>query len=249
MVRNCCLAVCGVLVASVVGLHTAHSQDLAMSAAPAFSGGVFVTPVPGVQFSALAEQEMTQELKGGDPFQRKTTALIARDFRGRIHNESHEALPISSTRQPELLSIHIYDPDTRVSILLNVHRHIARQSTLPTPPETAPPSDWAQQESGKNPANVQFEDLGTYTMEGIEVHGYRRTMTLNTKASGTGQPIGITDEYWYSEELHLNMLTSHSDPRTGRLTIRVSHLDRNEPSPDLFEVPSGYKLVDVTPPE
>jgi len=222
-----------------------------MSAAPAFSGGVFITPVPGVPFSAMAEQEMTQVLKDGTSFRRKTAAFIARDFQGRIHNESHEVLPISATRQPTLLSIHIYDPNTRLNTFLDTRTHIARQATLPSPPPTAPPSDWAQRESGENSSspNAQFVDLGINALDGIEVHGYRRTMTLSTKASGTDQSVVITDEYWYSEELHLNMLASHSDPRTGRLTVSVTHLNRNEPAADLFEVPSGYKLVDTTPPE
>jgi hypothetical protein len=251
MVRRGCLVVCGVLFSFVLSLRVAQPQDTAMSAAPAFSGGVFITPVPGVPFSAIAEQEMTQVLKDGTSFQRKTAAFIARDFQGRIHNESHEVLPISSTRRPALLSIHIYDPNTRLNTFLNVRTHIARQATLPGPPVASPPSDWAQRESGENPSspNAQFEDLGAKALYGIEVHGYRRTMTLSTKASGTDQPVVITDEYWYSEELHLNMLASHSDPRTGNLTVSVTQLNRNEPAADFFEVPSGYKLVDTTPPE
>jgi len=222
-----------------------------MSAAPAFNGGVFVTPVPGVPFSALAEQEMTQILKDGTSFQRKTSALIARDVQGRIHNESREVLPISSSRQPMLLRIHIYDPYTRLNTFLDVHTHIARQSTLPAPAVMAPPSNWAQRESGESPAspNQQFEDLGVNQLDGIEVHGYRRAVTLSTKTSGTGQPIVITDEYWYSEELRINLLAKRSDPRTGKLTIAVTHLNREEPSADLFQVPPEYKVVDVTPPE
>jgi len=247
------VTVCVVLVSSVLILRPAFSQDVAMSTAPAFRGGVFVTPVPGVPFSAIVEQEMTQVLKDGTSFQRKTTAFIARDVQGRIHNESHEVLPISSSRQPALLGIHIYDPYTRLNTFLDVHTHIARQSTLPTPSAMMPPSDWAQREAGAGGTlaspNVQFEDLGINTLDGIEVHGYRRMATLSTKASGTGQPVVVTDEYWYSEELRINLVEKHSDPRTGKLTITVTHLNRDEPSADWFQVPPGYKLVDVTPPE
>ena len=222
-----------------------------MVAAPALNGGIFVTPVPGVPFSGFAEQEMIQLLKDGTSFQRRTAAFIARDFQGRIHNESREVLPVSSTREPALLSIHIYDPNTHLNTYLNPSAHIARQSTLSSPPHTAPPSNWAQRESGENPSNTsaQFDDLGANTLDGFVVHGYHRTMTLSSKASGTGEPAAITDEYWYSEELHLNLLASHDDPRTGKLTVTVTHINRNEPSADLFQIPSGYKLVDMTPPE
>ena len=251
MIRNYGLVICEFLMFSILGLHFAHSQDPAMVATPAFNGGVFVTPVPGVPFSGFAEQEMIQTLRDGTSFQRKTAAFIARDFQGRIHNESREVLPVSSTGEPALLSIHIYDPNTHLNTFLNPSAHIARQSTLSNPPQTAPPSSWAQRESGENPSNpnAQYEDLGTNTLDGIVVHGYRRTMTLSSEASGTGEPVAITDEYWYSEELHLNLVASHGDPRTGKLTAKVTRINRNEPSADLFQIPSGYKLVDVTPPE
>jgi len=251
MVRNHCLIVWGALVLSVVGLHAAYSQDAAMSTAPGFGGGVFVTPVPSVPFSAVVQQEMVQILKDGTSFQRKTTAVIARDVQGRIHNESREVLPISSSRQPMLLRIHIYDPYTRLNTFLDVHTHIARQSILSAPAAMVPPSNWAQRETGESRAspNEQFEDLGINELTGIEVHGYQRTVTLSNKTSGTGQSVVIIDEYWYSDELRINMLAKHSDPRTGKLTVTVTDLNRNEPSADLFQVPPDYKLVDVTPPE
>ncbi|MGC2331876.1 MAG: hypothetical protein WA581_10510 [Candidatus Acidiferrales bacterium] len=240
-----------ILLSSILSLPMARSQDRAMSSAPAFSAGVFVTPVGGLSFSAVVEQKMTQTLKDGTTFKRRTTAFIARDFRGRIHNESREVLSITSTREPALLSIHIYDPDTRLNTFLNPHTHIARQSTLPNPPATAPPLDWAQQKSANDhpSANVRLGDLGTDDLDGIEVHGYRRAMTLSTKVSGTDQPVVIIDEYWYSDELHLNMSAKHSDPRSGELTITLTELNRNEPAADLFEIPANYKIVDVTPPE
>jgi len=222
-----------------------------MSSSPAFGGGVFVTPVAGAPFSAVAVQEMKQALKDRTSFERKTAALIARDSQGRIHNESHEVLPITSTQEPALLSVHIYDPDTRLNTYLNPYTHVARQRTLPGPPATAPPSNWAQQGSGNHPPtpNVREEDLGSSVLGGIDVHGYRRTLTLTAKASGTGQPVMITDEYWYSEQLHINLLAKHSDPRTGELTVTVTQLNPNEPAVELFEVPPGYKVVDMTPPE
>jgi len=233
------------------GLPVAKAQDAAMSSPPAFGGGVFVTPIPGAPFSAVAEQEMAQLLKDGTWFKRKTSALIARDSQGRIHNESHEVIPTSSAQDPVLFSTHIYDPNTRLNTFLNPHTHIARQRTLTHPPSTEPPSNWAQQESDTHPPNpnIREEDLGPGSLDGIDVHGYRRTITISEKASGTGRPVMVTDEYWYSEELRINILTKHNDPRTGELTVTVTRLNRDEPDAELFEIPSDYKLVDMTPPE
>jgi hypothetical protein len=41
----------------------------------------------------------------------------------------------------------------------------------------------------------------------------------------------------------------HSDPRTGNQTVTLTDLKREEPAPEFFEVPDGYKIVDMTPPE
>jgi hypothetical protein len=45
------------------------------------------------------------------------------------------------------------------------------------------------------------------------------------------------------------MLTKHNDPRTGKLTVTVTQVNRDEPVVDLFAVPPDYKVVDMTPPE
>jgi hypothetical protein len=45
------------------------------------------------------------------------------------------------------------------------------------------------------------------------------------------------------------MLVKHDDPRTGQQTVTVTHVDRNEPNPAMFQIPADYKVVDETPPE
>jgi hypothetical protein len=43
------------------------------------------------------------------------------------------------------------------------------------------------------------------------------------------------------------MLVKHNDPRTGEQTVTVTHVNRAEPDQTMFQVPSGYKIVDETP--
>jgi hypothetical protein len=95
--------------------------------------------------------------------------------------------------------------------------------------------------------NVQLEDLGTQTMEGFYVHGYRRTNTYDAHTTGTGRSIVVVDEYWYAEDIRLNLLEKHNDPRKGDFTTTVTQVNRTEPAAELFVVPAGYKVVDVTP--
>lgn len=222
----------------------------AMGALP-FARRIFVTPIPGAPFSATEEVSITSAAANGGAFQRRSFALIARDSGGRIHNESRVNVPLTSTRDPWLISFMVYDPNRQMSAFMNPYTHIAREITFTRAAGPAPPNNWAQHESPSTLAadpNVRLDDLGTSLMEGLEVHGYRRTVTIPSKISGTPQPVIITDEYWYSEELHINMLEKHADPRTGELTVRLTKLIRVEPPPDLFNVPLDYKVVDITPP-
>lgn len=222
-----------------------------MSSAPAFNGGVFVTPVPGAPFSAEAEQFMVQVLKDGSLFQRETAALIARDSQGRIRNERHEVLPASANRKPVVFSVHIYDPETRLNTFLNPDTHVATQRVLPNPPSTEPPSNgWFHLAGSRTPnPNLQVQDLGASVVDGIDVNGYRRTLTVPANGSGTDRPVVVTDEIWYSEQLHINIVAKHNDPRTGSLTLTVSQINVNEPDVELFAIPPEYKLVDITPPD
>jgi len=197
------------------GLRFASAQTVITWNDPTFNGGVFVTPVPGVPFSGRVDQVITQVLGDGSSFQRKTMAVIARDSRGRIHNEIRSILPASNSHEPTLRVIHLYDPDTHADLLVNLMTRIAQQRVFSFPPSTAPPSNWAQQEpAGRRlPPNIREEDLGADVIDGFSVHGYRRTITIPANASGIDRPINIVDEYWFSEELHLDLVLKHSDVR------------------------------------
>lgn len=239
-----------VTISLAAGLSTAAAQTVISWNDPTSNGGVFVTPVPGVPFSGRVDQVITQVLGDGSSYQRKTMAIIARDSRGRIHNEIRTILPVSNSHEPTLRVIHIYDPDTRADLLLNGMTRIAQQRVFSFPPHTAPPSNWAQQEpAGRRlPPNIREEDLGADVIEGFSVHGYRRTTTIPSNASGIDRPVNVVDEYWYSEDLHLDLVLKHSDPRSGALATKVTDLNVNEPAVEMFEVPPEFKLVDLTPP-
>jgi hypothetical protein len=201
--------------------------------------GVFVTPVPNVPFTATVEVESSQALPDGSTEQKKTFNNIARDSAGRIYNERRTLVPASFDGSPRVVSMHLYDPQNRMSTFMDPSTHIARESVLPKP-EVDPARQVAN-------SSAQGEDLGSDTMENVEVHGTRKSKTIPAQFSGTGQSIVVTDEYWYSDDLHLNMLVKHNDPRTGEQTVTVTHVNRAEPDQAMFQVPSGYKIVDETP--
>jgi hypothetical protein len=115
-------------------------------------------------------------------------------------------------------------------------RNIATKLKTPEPPSLrfaapdgqAPPNEFAKE-----------EDLGTREIEGVSAHGIRQTQII--PADSGGKEIVVTDEYWYSADLRINLLIKHNDPRSGTKTITVNEITRTEPDPAFFEVPEGYK--------
>jgi len=89
------------------------------------------------------------------------------------------------------------------------------------------------------------ESLGTQTMEGVRAQGERQTRTIEAGSIGNDRPIQIVSERWYSPDLQVEVMTRHSDPRTGEEITRLVDINRAEPDPSLFQVPAGYQLVEA----
>ena len=239
-----------VILVSMIGgsrLHRAFARiaiGLLTSVATAQTRGVFVTPIPNVPLMAVVNTESSRILPNGTTLNQKTLSAIARDEHGRIFNEKRALVPTSETAPPPILVIHIYDPQTRTNTFIDPQGQVAWQNTLRRPPATVPPEVGSIPLTGNSPASpyVKEQDLGTRRMEGVDVHGIRDTQTIPAEASG-GKDISVVDEYWYSEDLRLNMLVIHKDPRTGEQTTTVTQVSRSEPDPAIFEIPAGYKVT------
>jgi len=202
---------------------------------------IFVTPVPGAPFSGIVNVERSVIQRDGSVVSLKTMREIGRDSRGRIHNESKALLPIANATTPTLLRIHLYDPQTRTSTMLDPQQRTFWTSTVNRPPSTVPPELLDASPAGDNLPSNEFakkEDLGVQDIDGVPVHGVRETQTIAAEKA-----IVVTDEYWYSDELRMNLVIKHSDPRTGTVTMTVHESTHTEPSPTFFEIPDGYKTA------
>jgi hypothetical protein len=96
---------------------------------------------------------------------------------------------------------------------------------------------------GPNAKNSKTESLGKRNIEGVEAEGTRSTFTIPAGEIGNDLPIEIVSERWYSPELQTVVMTRYADPRDGETVYRLSNLRRGEPSRQLFEVPSDYKVI------
>jgi hypothetical protein len=88
------------------------------------------------------------------------------------------------------------------------------------------------------------ESLGTQIMEGVGAQGERQTSTIEAGAIGNDRPIQIVSERWYSPDLQVEIMTRHSDPRSGEEMTRLININRAEPDATLFQVPAGYQIVE-----
>jgi hypothetical protein len=212
---------------------------VAILSTPSSSQSFFMTPIPNAPFSGVINIERTVVRKDGSVTQLKATRQVARDTRGRIHNELQALVPVSSTDPPELLFIHLYDPESRISTEIDVRNRTFWIRTMDHPPSTEPPTIRFAAPDGNAPPNefTKQEDLGIHEIAGVPAHGMRQTQTITDE---TGKEVVITDEYWYSQDLRINLMIKHSDPRRGATTMTVVQVRRTEPDPALFEVPEGY---------
>jgi hypothetical protein len=215
---------------------------LAPSRASAQRGqDIFVTPIPNAPFSALIQVQRSF-VQSGSITAFKTMREIGRDSQGRIYNESRMLVPLAFTGTPQLIGVHLYDPQTRISTRLDPRTHIFWAGTVSRPPATIPPALLYASPTGTNLPQNQFakeEDLGVHEIDGLSAHGVRETQTI--PADSNGKEILVTDEYWYSEDLRINLIIRHTDPRTGNTTMTVTNVVRADPDPARFRIPDGYK--------
>jgi hypothetical protein len=86
------------------------------------------------------------------------------------------------------------------------------------------------------------EQLSPKTIEGVFANGTRTTHTIPAGQIGNQLPIQVVDEVWYSPDLQMNVMTRHSDPRTGEVVYQLKNISRGEPDASLFQVPPDYKI-------
>jgi hypothetical protein len=208
---------------------------------PCASGqSFFMTPISNAPFSGVINIERTVVHKDGSVTQFKAPREVARDTRGRIHNELRALIPVSSTKTPELLFIHLYDPQSRISTEIDVRKRTFSTRTMNHPPSTEPPTIRFAAPEGNAPPNefTKQEDLGIHEIAGAAAHGIRETQTVTDE--NDDKEVVITDEYWYSQDLRINLMIKHSDPRKETTTMTVGQVTRTEPDPAFFEIPEGY---------
>ena len=103
-----------------------------------------------------------------------------------------------------------------------------------------------EQKSEAPRPQISQEALGTKTIDGIVVDGFRTTTVYPIGSANNDAPFSTTVEAWRSQELNLVLLMTNDDPRTGVITSKIVNLNTQEPDAALFVPPTDYTIVDET---
>jgi len=224
-----------------------------------------VPAIAGAPFTADATTEFTQLLSDGNRIERRFTTSLARDGRGRTRSEQDVAMlgPLvvlekgvnwktrpganawQSDKPPRFTVIN--DPVDGVTYTLDERSKEARRG----PSKTATVQVEIQKLNDKLLAvrggadEVRVESLGTRQIEGVSAEGTRLTSTIPAGQIGNLNPINLVTERWFSRELQMAVLITRRDPRSGDTVYRLTAIVRAEPPPDLFTVPSDYRVVEM----
>jgi len=195
----------------------------------------------GRPFTATEVTTLTQTLSEGTKITRTAEDRIARDGNGRFYKEQH--LPWTHDARNPVYYVYIYDPMIKERIHLDPRRRLATQ----VPAEQMYTRDYKPNEdpairASRKGETVKTEKLGNQDIAGLYCWGRRTTRIVPQGAFGNDQPIEIVDEFWYSDELGLDVVRRHSDPRSGEQVSELHEVQRSEPAPEMFKVPQGYTI-------
>jgi hypothetical protein len=228
-----------------------QAQTQASSPALRWAGPPVVTDAP---YFADIISTYDQTLPSGERLHSEMRSRIYRDTQGRTRREIEQ---ISPTTGQKLVPVIISDPISNTVTILDprtMTAHIRdgsisappKQAVRSTPESVTPPpvTSSVAVEPAASTAEAKAEELGTQVIEGLAVKGTKITTPLDSAAGGDKQPRTLVTSTWVSEELHIEVLTEIEDVQENHRTIRLVNIVRTEPEAGLFEIPSGYAVVD-----
>jgi len=207
-----------------------------------------VPPKAGAPFTLTLETEWVKQLSDGGTTTLVNKRRIARDALGRVYQERWALVPKNDHRVQSIMSmIQIFDPlahtrydcflleETNTCELLTYTRSASNIYKPMSPPTGPLPGDQG---------SAIHEDLGKRFIAGVETEGTHDTLIYNPGVYGNDRKMTVENEFWWSAQMGLNLLSIKTDPRIGKQTFTVTELAEGDPDPSLFQLPAGFKVVD-----
>jgi hypothetical protein len=208
---------------------------------------IVVPPKPNSPFVTTLHTEWVRGSSDNGTITFVNNRRIARDSSGRIYQERWFLVPKNGSVDSQMNAIQISDPSehTLYTCLLLVSPKVCTLTTYS--PTTSTVYSVVGPPVGPLPNNAGYvtrEDLGHQTLLGVDTVGSREIVTYNPGVIGNDRKINLTREYWYAEQLGIDLLSKRSDPSFGDQIFTVTEINLSEPDVHLFDLPQGFKVVD-----
>jgi hypothetical protein len=222
--------------------------------------GMMGPTVKGAPYAADGVTETTQTLGDGTHINRQETYTIYRDAEGRVRRESGDDVWISD---PVAGVSYVLDMQRQTVRKMSLSRGLATTKMMADAQQVKVRAEMAaDQRALRNTAVVVRDDgpvffaggtmnaggegkpeaLGKQFMEGVEVEGTRTTIAIPQGQIGNDRALQIVSERWESPELHVTVMSKHTDPMMGDSTERLTNIRRGEPDAALFQAPAGWAV-------
>ena len=248
----------------------ADMKKMVAERATAFAvGGAVMGPtVKGAPYSGVEITESTQVLGDGNRIHNESQTMVYRDGEGRVRRETPDEVTIWD---PVAKTSYLLDPKAQTARRIPLGKAVysftagkpgpgttqvmeGRGGFVVTSSDAPPAAAGAKMVvhaavAGRGGLAYGFQtgepqSLGQQAIEGVKADGTRLTNTIPAGAIGNDREIQTTSENWYSTELQTLIKSTHSDPRTGDETFRLTNTSRVEPAAYLFQIPAGYEVTD-----
>jgi len=227
---------------------TVQQYDVADGGVRETLESIVIPPKAQAPFTLTLETEWAKALNDGGTITLVNKRQIARDATGRIYQERRFLVPKDGQAESRMTAIQIADPNTHT--LYNCFP-LAREHTCELrayAPSTAAVYRMEGPPTGPLPGdqgNAIHEELGKRFIAGLETVGGRDSLIYNPGVFGNDRTLTMQREYWFSPQLGINLLSIRTDPRIGKQTFTVTTLVLGEPDSTLFELPAGFRVVDL----
>lgn len=229
------------------------AQNAAPTHAPDFQAPFLIAPLyfpPKVNapFMAIARTLVVRRMSDGSTQTSENQRVIARDMEGRIFQERRTFVPVPDPdNRQSLVRIDEYsDPVAHTVYRCNPYAKVC--GLFSYFPRAASP----ERPAGVQPGGHSYltrQSLGADVMDGQEVLHTRETFTVYAETAGNTKNIIRTVDFWYSPQLGVNVREERHDPRDGDQTLWLTDLTSSAPDPAVFQVPSGYRIIDHRNPQ
>lgn len=209
-----------------------------------FESGIAGKTVTNAPFTAVVSTETTRTLADGNKIDETASGTIARDSQGRTRREMTlpGAMLGSANGGVSPHAVFINDPIAGTSYILRPNQKVADQVPFRGLGKIARAFRFDSRTTKRFQNETTTTDLGTQTINGVSAQGTRITRTIPAGQIGNEKPIVIVTERWYSPDLQTYVLTKTANPLMGNTTFQLTNIQRAEPDPALFQVPSDYTV-------